>query len=385
MTTVTEMGSVAQLLLSAHTITFNFYDVILLITFTQSLLFALIFALHKKSTLAHKVFTVFMATISLGSLNFFLTYYKGSYNTIYNTVSTEIFCVTPFLFYFPGLLLYEFVRTLTYGKFEFEKYHVIPFVMFIAAYIWHPVERYQGLWADIFWRDHVFITMVGFMLSAAFGLLAIWHLKRYSNQLKQQTADVNTIDFAWIKNVAIGFLTVWMLEILAPFMYNQANWYVHHLTTHLKNVGELVLVSYVVFSHLLHSNKIKNIPYPTTDHPSQTDLANPQSEIDSLFNIMQEQKCYRKHNLTIEAFSEVVNLPVREVSQIINQYYEKNFYEFVNEFRINDAKKLLKDPTWRRKSIQLIYEEVGFNSKSSFNTLFKKNVGMTPSHFRKTA
>ena len=68
---------------------------------------------------------------------------------------------------------------------------------------------------------------------------------------------------------------------------------------------------------------------------------------------------------------------------IINRHFNRNFFEFVNYYRIEEAKKMLRDQDSMDKSVLNIMLDVGFNSKAAFNTFFKKFVGLTPSQYRK--
>jgi AraC-like DNA-binding protein len=78
-----------------------------------------------------------------------------------------------------------------------------------------------------------------------------------------------------------------------------------------------------------------------------------------------------------------MDLPMRQLSVLINQYLNQHFFDFVNEYIINKAKEILKNPEKKEVTILEILYEVGFNSKSSFNTAFKKHTGLTPTQFRK--
>jgi len=81
--------------------------------------------------------------------------------------------------------------------------------------------------------------------------------------------------------------------------------------------------------------------------------------------------------------AEELKMSPRDLSMMINRNFNKNFYEFINHYRIEEAKKLLTLPENKSKKITEIYLESGFNSKSVFNTFFKNIVGMTPTQFRK--
>ena len=88
--------------------------------------------------------------------------------------------------------------------------------------------------------------------------------------------------------------------------------------------------------------------------------------------------------LTIQDISQEMNVPVRELSVLINHQLGQHFYDFVNTYRIEKAKEILKDSSKSKVTILEILYEVGFNSKSSFNTAFKKHTGNTPTEYRKS-
>ena len=74
--------------------------------------------------------------------------------------------------------------------------------------------------------------------------------------------------------------------------------------------------------------------------------------------------------------------PARYLSQVINAHTGLNFYDFISQYRIEEAKKILSEPFTNKTVLEVLYE-VGFNSKSSFNTAFKKFTGVTPTHYKK--
>uniref|UniRef100_UPI0030F3F69A helix-turn-helix domain-containing protein n=1 Tax=Paraglaciecola sp. TaxID=1920173 RepID=UPI0030F3F69A len=71
-------------------------------------------------------------------------------------------------------------------------------------------------------------------------------------------------------------------------------------------------------------------------------------------------------------------------SMLINRHFGVNFYEFINRYRIEEAKKMLIDPKYKNTTITDVYLAVGFNSKSVFYTFFKKFEGITPSNYRQS-
>lgn len=107
-------------------------------------------------------------------------------------------------------------------------------------------------------------------------------------------------------------------------------------------------------------------------------------QILALKELMIKKEPYLDSSLTIQDLAEQLNMPVKDLSALINLYMNKHFFDFINEYRIEKAKEILKDPLQKELTILEILYQVGFNSKSSFSTSFKKHAGTTPTDFRKS-
>lgn len=104
----------------------------------------------------------------------------------------------------------------------------------------------------------------------------------------------------------------------------------------------------------------------------------------TLKQYMTEAKPFLNPSLTIQEVSKDIKIPVRELSVLINHNLEQHFYDFVNNYRIAYAMDLLKDASQNKVTVLEILYAAGFNSKSSFNTAFKKHTGQTPTAYRKS-
>jgi len=104
-----------------------------------------------------------------------------------------------------------------------------------------------------------------------------------------------------------------------------------------------------------------------------------------LFEKISNDKLYTYLTLTLKKLAELLSIPYYQLSQIINQKMEKNFTDFINEYRIEEAKGLLTNPTYRDEKIEGIAYDSGFNTPSSFYAAFKKFTGSTPTQYRKKA
>ena len=104
-----------------------------------------------------------------------------------------------------------------------------------------------------------------------------------------------------------------------------------------------------------------------------------------LLELMKSEKPYTDGELTLPRRASRLSVSTHHLSQVINERLRQNFPDFVNSYRVEEAKRMLKDPAAGHYSLLAVAEAVGFNSKSSFNTAFKKQTGMTPSEFRRGA
>jgi AraC-like DNA-binding protein len=106
--------------------------------------------------------------------------------------------------------------------------------------------------------------------------------------------------------------------------------------------------------------------------------------IKKLNHLVAENKYYLTPNLTIKKLGEELDVQPKHLSQVINEDFGQNFCDYINSYRIEDAIGQLKDPKQQHKTILEICYAIGFNSKSAFNDVFKKQKGLTPTTFRKS-
>ncbi|WP_431244852.1 helix-turn-helix domain-containing protein [Flavobacterium sp. P21] len=106
------------------------------------------------------------------------------------------------------------------------------------------------------------------------------------------------------------------------------------------------------------------------------------SQISALKKYMTEKEPFLDPSLTIQELANQIDIPVRDLSILINHHMNQHFFDFVNEYRIQKAMNILKNPSKKELTVLEILYEVGFNSKSSFNTSFKKHTNLTPTAYR---
>jgi AraC-like DNA-binding protein len=103
-----------------------------------------------------------------------------------------------------------------------------------------------------------------------------------------------------------------------------------------------------------------------------------------LISLMNREKLYLNSSLTLTEIAQILNIAPCYLSQIINETFQQNFRDFINKYRIEESKRLLTQEN-QNLNIMGIALDAGFNSKSAFNSAFKKHTGVTPKEFKNKA
>jgi AraC-like DNA-binding protein len=98
---------------------------------------------------------------------------------------------------------------------------------------------------------------------------------------------------------------------------------------------------------------------------------------------MENEKPFLSPNLSLNELAGQLSISPRYLSDLINRSFKQNFFDFINTYRIEEAKKMLSFDDSRTRTVLEILYDSGFNSKSAFHVAFKKNTGITPTEYRR--
>ena len=96
---------------------------------------------------------------------------------------------------------------------------------------------------------------------------------------------------------------------------------------------------------------------------------------------MKKEKPFLNSKLTLQDLAEMLHVNIHTLSRVINEGYRKNFFDFINEYRIEEFKRLVNIDQYKNYTFLAIAMEVGFSSKTTFNRSFKKSTGKTPREY----
>ena len=98
---------------------------------------------------------------------------------------------------------------------------------------------------------------------------------------------------------------------------------------------------------------------------------------------MQKDKLFLNPDLSLDTLAAKLDVTSKKLSQTINETFNQNFFEYINTYRIEEAKQIFENTSDSRLTVLEVMYDCGFNSKSSFNTIFKAKTGITPSEYKK--
>lgn len=270
-----------------------------------------------------------------------------------------------------GPLIYFFVISMMYelkNKLTNILVHFLPSLIILICLI--PFNKYIYLFLYEVYHLPIIIH-IGFYL-----YLSLKEIKLYHMELENNFSNIFSYRVDWVKHLIIIFLVVLVFLLIESTLQSIED----HMRSTFVFLSVLVLISYLYYksinkSFLLITKKEKY------DGNSLT-----QEEIDSLYEklktVIKEKELFLNEKLSLEELSLEVGEKNYKISRVINEKAGRNFYEFINSYRVQHAKKLLLNPDNQRDRIGEIMFDSGFNSKSTFNSAFKKETGLTPSKYR---
>lgn len=371
---------------------FNIHDLILVLTLAVCLLLVIFqWLLSKQKASASLLLSGFFMGVGLTALCNLLLWndYIQSGSTVAKIV-LSILLATAVVG--KSVCLYFYVVAITRGEFRWRGIYVFHGVNLLAVI---GLIVGAGLDSDSLrfianGQTETGVQLVNFLwyylkiLAVVYAFAAAYVVFRYKQQLKQFYSTFSLQAPLWLLLLTIGFALNWSWSLVVHVLGQSVGVQLADTFGIADNYITFFLVNALFVYSLLYAHEL----LVTKEKPAEKEVAVVAAEIspDSIDRIratMEQQQLYLKQNLNIEEFARHVGIHYREVSSIINKHFETNFFEFVNEYRVNKAKEMLLDKNNADMTILDILLESGFNSKSSFHRFFKRYTGMSAADFRK--
>lgn len=270
-------------------------------------------------------------------------------------------------------LYYLYVNAACYYNFKFQQKHFLHALPFLIFLVWFGITGFAEENTRLF--DMVSAVQYYFYIIAVFLVL------RTFRKLYQENYSSNhQLTYQWLFRTTILFLIGNFFVLLRGLLKDNERIYLYLYA--FSSVFVLFVISWFVLNALYRPNLLAGINKNLTPVQPVAESKEEPEQLKGLLKLMETEKPYLDDKLTLQKLAEQTSMPEKQLSLLINQHTGKHFFDFINEFRINNAKELLKNQP-QLTVLEVLYE-VGFNSKSSFYTAFKKETGLTPTDYRKS-
>ena len=377
---------------------FSLLGIITLIIVFISLLFAFfLLTVKTKNKLSNRLMAIYFIIFAIHISVFFYSKYISIPLPLDRLRDQIMFLSSP--------LLFLYVLSSVYSDFKLQPKHLVhllPFLIevlifvpnfyavsenermaFMDHFLSHPEAKISSFWGSF---TSIFYLILTFIV-----------LKKYKNILLENYSSKSSFNYKWLFQLTL------LLTFIFVFSNAKQVYKFYGDDIEVLNIMRILLtllllgfLSWVVLKSLYHPELFRSIdtkhqlvknmivenkenisPIPTNDNNKFT------IQIKALQQYMEDQEPYLDSSLTIQKLAKQMDLPFRELSILINHHLGKHFFDFVNEYRIQKAIQLLENPSNKKLTVLEILYQVGFNSKSPFNSAFKKYTGTTPTAYRK--
>ncbi|MBL7472035.1 helix-turn-helix domain-containing protein [Robertkochia sediminum] len=277
-------------------------------------------------------------------------------------LSSALFVYAPFLYFFARYLVHRTVVDL-----RKDWLHFIPFGAYLLFNLIQAVAPFQSMVAD-------------YVITASYYLQAVTYTL-FAFRLMHNKGD-NSKSHYWLKNLLLSFLVVWFMFLFEVVFGLAGNADMALLFKTLGVLSILILANLTlviaIYSPELFFKGLRVIKKANVENAIVTE-----GNYNRMLSLIAEKALYTDPQLKLADLANAMGLSERNTSLIIKTFHKGNFPDFLNSFRIEEAKRLFVEKQDELTISEVLYD-VGFNSKSVFNTLFKKKVGMTPTQFKKS-
>lgn len=353
------------------------------------LLVVVILSMRSSQPLANALLAAFVGVNSYGLL---LRYFSN--------VGVElagVWYVLNFVLLFQGPLIYLYVRALAEPSFRLgtgQWVHLWPAALNVALFMWLQADAREAGLPMIERQNDPLAALFAHLISIAYGLGALQVLSRHRSAIEAGFSSHEDISLSWLRWLLVFFVVARLpytvidvlrvqgdLELRAK-SYSVA--FFHLLVVYVISIGGMRQSS--VFTRPLRE-ALAAVTEQAQDEAEKYERSGlDDSLVDGVWQqleqAMAQRQLYLRSSLTLAELAAELGHSGNELSQVINSRSGGNFFEYVNRYRVEQAKALLAQPQYQEQKMLAIALDAGFNSQSTFYTHFRKHTGVTPRQYR---
>lgn len=268
----------------------------------------------------------------------------------------------------------HFIPAAAIELWSISQFNEIPTTTTALLTWFNPARQLQGL-----------VLQYSIMGLLFFYLYLSWsRLLRHQRAMHQLTADAETRDLLWLRRCLLSMSGMWLIWVFDSHNVDTPAFLPIAILLYiicLYYIGYHALKQNYAFQNLQTVDlplleKLAALPLPRLLDPKLEPLKK------QLTELLEQENLWRDNELTLPKLAARLNASPNAVSEVLNKGFGVNFFQFINGYRVEEAKRMLVDPKMAQITLESVGYEAGFNSKTTFNTTFKKTTGKSPSEWR---
>ena len=348
-----------------------------------------LFFIRRGNRRANKIMAFFLLTLAIGMANGIL-----SLLGLYDIWPALSILMGPLILTY-GPLFYFYIRAITVKDRRFsavDVLHGLPFLLGMMAYgaylKWPPgPSAFSGVVGFIVRSPWIVVLTLSILQTIAYVASIIRLLREHSARIKAAFSTIDRINLGWLRRRLVVYAAIWAvglamvaavgLESRAIGLIGQIVFFLIALNTFA--TGYLAMLQPEIFFGPFEARPVRRY------ERSSLTPENAALHKTRLLELMEREKFFLDSEITLPKLAQALEIPTAHLSQVINDLLGRNFYEFINHYRVADAKRRLAIPGGGREKLITVALDCGFNSVATFNRVFKELAGRTPSDYRKNS
>lgn len=254
---------------------------------------------------------------------------------------------------------------------------VLEFTAFFVLFLFPANMKAEWLESGVVETIDIIHVLLSMIIILTYAFLIIRFIRNHRRNLVHFHSNLQNKNLTWV----IWIVAYVILTIVNPLTLSSSD--IVHQIASILNVVFIFWVALSGFRQLYIP--IEDYPIPKKPVKEKTNTNHMTTDFAVVQSYMRQDKPYTNPQLTLKQLAQQLDMPQRQLSELINAVAGQNFNQYINQYRVEEAKKMLKDAAFDHLSVLGIAYEAGFSSKSSFNTTFKNITGLTPTMYKNEA
>ena len=374
----------------------SFFNTIILLGIVQGIIVSCLLFFSQKNRYSNRILALLILLITMASFNLYGNYTNWFNSNLVRLLAQIIPLVMPMAF---GPLIYFYTQSILDPAFSINKkrrLHFYPvlidlvpsltFFVYGIGLLTKLVKNNPGPWGAFIDDYNVYADIPRWISITIYVWLSSKYLSAY--KLKQHSIlNGQAVNFKWLIQLVrlfTIFQSIWLVYLVPYVIPRYSNWVVDTFDWYPLYIPMAILIYWLgIKGYIISQQSAVTKKANTAGTALSVELI--EQVTTSLRKTMEEKRIYLNPELNLAAMAEHTGFSQKIISAVLNQYIQKSFNEFVNEYRVLEFKEKIVQPEFNHLTIAGIALECGFGSQPTFQRVFKEITGQSPSEFRKNA